>query len=296
MLSLIHMTPRLISGVSDIVEDYDALLVDLWGCVVDGIVAFPAALDCLRRIRAAGRTVIFVTNVPRPGSVVRARLGELGVTPDCYDGLVTSGDATIDALNRRDDSWHAAFGERFYHIGANRNEELVNQIRGSDAAIGEADYILTTGFRSRSGETPEIYRPIFAQALARRLPMVCANPDQASAHGDRIVYRAGAVAQAYLDQGGDVRFHGKPHERIYRMAFDMIGRADRSRVLMIGDNLATDVLGAQSAGIDALWIAGGLHADEIGLAEGSPLDLQKAAGLLAASGHAPAAVAARLCW
>jgi HAD superfamily hydrolase (TIGR01459 family) len=290
------MTPRLIAGLSEIVDAYDALLVDLWGCVVDGVSAFPAAVECLRRLRASGRTVIFVSNVPRPGGVVRERLESFGVAADCYDDLVTSGDATIEALNRRDDPWHAAFGERFYHIGAGRNEGLLRAIKGTEAEIEDADYILTTGFRNRGTDTPDIYRDLFSKAIARRLPMVCANPDVASAHGDTIVYRAGAVAQAYRDQGGDVRFHGKPYERIYRMAFDRLGRPDRRRVLMIGDNLATDILGARDAGIDALWIAGGLHADEVGLADGLPLDPEKAAGLLDASGHAPCAVTAQLTW
>ena len=290
------MPPRLIAGLSEIIDAYDALLVDLWGCVVDGVEAFQPAVACLRRLRAAGRTVIFVTNVPRPGDVVRERLESFGVSADCYDGLVTSGDATIEALNRRDDPWHAAFGARFYHIGSGRNEALLREITGSETGIDDADYILTTGFRNRGAETPAIYRDVFAQAIARRLPMVCANPDRASAHGDTIVYRAGAVAHAYQDQGGDVRFHGKPHERIYRMAFDRLGGPDLGRVLMIGDNLATDILGAQSAGIDALWIAGGLHAAEVGLGGGSALDPEKAARLLAASGHAPVAVATHLRW
>jgi HAD superfamily hydrolase (TIGR01459 family) len=290
------MTPRLIRGLSEIVDGYDALLVDLWGCVVDGVAAFPPAVDCLRRLRASGRTVIFVTNVPRPGDVVRERLDSLGVPADCYDGLVTSGDATIEALNARDDPWHAAFGERFYHIASSPNQALTGKIRGLETGIDEADYVLTTGFGGRGGETPAIYRDIFAAAVARRLPMVCANPDQASAHGDTIVYRAGAVAQAYRDQGGDVRLHGKPYERIYRMAFALLGRTDRRRVLMIGDNLATDIQGARAAGIDALWIAGGLHAGEIGLGGGGAVDLEKATALLAPAGHAPCALAERLRW
>lgn len=290
------MMPRQITGLSEIVDDYDALLVDLWGCVVDGMAAFPEAVDCLRRLRAAGRTVIFVTNVPRPSGVVRERLESIGVSADCYDGLVTSGDATIEALNRRDDPWHAAFGERFYHIGAGRNEALLREIKGSETPIEAADYILTTGFRNRGTDTPEIYSDVYAEAIARRLPMVCANPDQASQHGDAIVYRAGAVAEAYRARGGDVGFHGKPYERIYRMAFDMLGGPESRRLLMIGDNLATDIAGAKAAGIDALWIAGGLHAGDVGLADGAALDPEKAAGLLETTGHAPRAVAARLSW
>jgi HAD superfamily hydrolase (TIGR01459 family) len=290
------MQPRLINGLSEIVDAYDALFVDLWGCVVDGINAFPDAVACLRMLRASGRRVILLTNVPRPADTVRGRLTDIGVPGDCYDALVTSGDATIHALNRRDDPWHAAFGTRYFHIGANANDPLLGEIEGTETDIDSADYILVTGFRSRDGETPAIYDGIFTDALARRLPLVCANPDRVSSHGDRLVYRAGAVAEAYQQRGGDVRYHGKPDAGIYRLAFARLDGADPGRVLMIGDNLATDIEGARNVGIDALWIVGGLHAEEVGLTADAPLDTQKIAEILAASNFMPKAVAASLRW
>ena len=290
------MKPRMINGLSEIVDAYDALFVDLWGCVVDGINAFPEAVACLRKLRASGRKIVLLTNVPRPAATVRDRIESIGVPDDCYDAMVTSGDATIHALNERDDPWHAAFGTRYFHIGANRNDPLLNEIAGTETDIDSADYILVTGFRSANDETPEIYADVFAIALERGLPLVCANPDRASSHGDRIVYRAGAVAEAYERRGGDVRYHGKPDAGIYRLAFAHLGGVDPGRVLMIGDNLATDIVGARNAGIDALWIAGGLHAEEVGLKPDAPLDPQRIAKILSASGSAPRAVAASLRW
>lgn len=290
------MQHRFIEGLSEIVESYDALFVDLWGCVVDGKRAFPAAIECLRTLRASGRQVVLLTNVPRPADTVRDRIADIGVSGDLYDALVTSGDATIHALNTRDDPWHAAFGRRYFHIGANRNDPLLNAIDGTETRLEEADYILVTGFRSRNDETPAIYDEVFAAAIRRGLPLVCANPDRASSHGDRIVYRAGAVAQRYEEHGGDVRYHGKPGAGIYRLGFAQMGAVDRNRVLMVGDNLATDVQGAQAIGIDALWIAGGLHAEEIGLAPDAPLDPERIADILDATGARPRAIAATLRW
>lgn len=191
------MQARLITGLSEIVDAYDALFVDLWGCVVDGINAFPAAVDCLRTLRAGGRKVVLLTNIPRPTATVRSRIESIGVPPDCYDAMVTSGDATIRALNTGDDPRHGALGARYLHIGANANDPLLSEIEATETDIENADYILVTGFRSRNGETPEIYAEVFAAALARGLPLVCANPDRASSQGDKIVYRAGAVAEAY---------------------------------------------------------------------------------------------------
>lgn len=290
------MQYRFIDGLSEIIDDYDALFVDLWGCVVDGKRAFPAAIDCLRTLRASGRQVVLLTNVPRPADTVRDRIADIGVSADLYDALVTSGDATIHALNTRDDPWHAAFGRRYFHIGANRNDPLLNAIDGTETRLEEADYILVTGFRSRNDETPAIYDEIFAAAIRRGLPLVCANPDRASSHGDRIVYRAGAVARRYEEHGGDVRYHGKPYAGIYALGFAPMGAIDRNRVLMVGDNLATDVQGARTIGIDALWIAGGLHAAEIGLSPDAPLDPERIAEVLDAAGLHPRAIAATLRW
>jgi len=289
------MKPRFINGLSEIIDGYDGLFVDLWGCVVDGINAFPAAVACLRTLRASGRKVVLLTNVPRPSETVRERIESIGVTADCYDAMVTSGDATIHALNRRDEPAYAAFGKRYFHIGANANDPLLQSIDGTETSdIADADYILITGFRSRNNETPEIYADVFAAALARGLPAVCANPDRQSSHGDRIVFRAGAVAEAYERRGGAVHYHGKPDAGIYRLGFAYLDGVDPRRVLMIGDNLATDIVGARNAGIDALWIAGGLHAAEIGLDPHAPLDPARIAEVLATAGSAPEAVAASL--
>jgi len=291
------MSHRLINGLSEIVDGYDALFVDLWGCVVDGIQAFPEAVACLRTVRASSRKVVLLTNVPRPSDTVRERIESIGVAPDCYDAMVTSGDASIHALNTRDDPAHMAFGTRYFHIGANANDPLLHEIDGTETDdITDADYILVTGFRSRNNETPEIYADVFAAALARGLPAVCANPDRASSHGNRIVYRAGAVAEAYERRGGAVHYHGKPDAGIYRLGFRHLDGVAPGRVLMIGDNLATDIAGARNAGIDALWIVGGLHAEEVGLEPDAPLDPRKIEHILQTTGHAPMAVSASLRW
>jgi HAD superfamily hydrolase (TIGR01459 family) len=291
------MQYRFIDGLSDIIEDYDALFVDLWGCVVDGKRAFPPAIACLRSLRASGRRVVLMTNVPRPADVIVDRLAGMGVVDDCYDALVTSGDATIHALNRREDAWHAAFGKRYFHIGANPNDELLRHIDGVETGIDAADYILVTGFPGREKSSPADYDDVFTAGRRRGLPLVCANPDRASSHGDRIVYRAGAVAERYAEKhGGDVRYHGKPDAGIYRLGFEKMGPVDRERVLMIGDNLATDILGARAIGIDAVWIVGGLHAEEVGLAPDAPLDPVRIGEILDTADARPRAIMATLRW
>ncbi|MEM9683183.1 MAG: TIGR01459 family HAD-type hydrolase [Pseudomonadota bacterium] len=290
------MNPRFIHGLSEIIEPFDALFVDLWGCVVDGVAAYPEAVECLLELRRSGRPVVLLTNIPRPSAKIRDILADMGVVETCYDALVTSGDATVHALKTRDDPWHAALGTRFFHIGTNSNDALLSEIEGKETDIESADYILTTGFRNRDGATPAIYDETFTVALGRNLPMVCANPDRAAPHGDQIRYRAGSVAEAYEKRGGEVRYHGKPDHGIYRLGFDHLGDIAPDRVLMIGDNLATDIEGARNVGIASLWIAGGLHAEEVGLTADAPLDPDEIRAALASAGGAPFAVAKSLRW
>jgi ribonucleotide monophosphatase NagD (HAD superfamily) len=91
-----------------------------------------------------------------------------------------------------------------------------------------------------------------------------------------------------------VRWHGKPHRSVYDSCFDLLGIADRSRILAIGDSLRTDIAGANGAGIDSLLIAGGLHATEF--APGGVLDLDAIAEAAETAGAQPTTVAYRFNW
>src|SRR5205085_7201349 len=137
----------------------------------------------------------------------------------------------------------------------------------------------------------ETYMPVMAEALARRLPMVCANPDLVVVHNGKPALCAGALAEEYQRLGGRVRWHGKPHPSVYDSCLGLLGIADKRRILAIGDSLRTDIAGAAGAGIDSLFIAGGIHAAEFG--EGGAIDLNRVAAAIASSGTGPIGVMPR---
>ena len=290
------MTIRIADDLAGLIGDYDAVLCDLWGCVHDGRKPYPGALDCLRRIRGDGRTVLFLSNAPRPDWAVRRQLGGFGVASDCYDHVISSGDATIEALNRRDDPWHAALGRRYYHLGPERSLGLMQALDGETVPFEEAEVIVNTGLVDDDIETVEDYQPFLRHALARGLPMVCANPDLVVMRGDRTIYCAGALAEAYEAMGGEVRRHGKPYESVFRMAFERLGAPDLSRLLMVGDGFLTDIAGAANVGIDSLWIAAGIHGPEVGYVPGRPLEPERVRAACAAAGQYPTWAAPALIW
>ena len=161
----------------------------------------------------------------------------------------------------------------------------------------EAEFILNTG-PADWDDTIEDYVPLLRRCLARHLPMVCANPDLVVMHGAKLALCAGALAEWYEEEGGKVRWHGKPYRSVYDACLALLGIADGSRILAVGDSLRTDIAGAAAAGIDSLFIAGGIHAEEFGLVQGinpSP-DLGRIEATLDAGGHHPVAVAAHFRW
>ncbi|MFO7854315.1 MAG: TIGR01459 family HAD-type hydrolase [Paracoccaceae bacterium] len=257
--------PRLLESLAEIAGDYDALFCDLWGCLHDGVRAYPAAVEALRAFRGAGGVVVLMTNAPRPrGSVIR-QLDRLGVPEDCWDRVVSSGDAALASVRRG--NW----GRKVIHIGdPERDESFFDDAgveRVSDPA--DADSVIVTGLRDDRSETPEDYRDELRTLQLRRLPMLSANPDVHVDVGPRRVFCAGALAAAYEAIGGETRAYGKPHPPIYDMgrreAEAALGRPlDDDRILCVGDGVLTDVKGAVAEGLDCVFVTGGLAAERLG--------------------------------
>lgn len=288
--------PHLPAGLRDLAPAYDGFVVDLWGVLHDGVTAFPAALDCMARLKAQGRKVLILSNAPRRSAAVIERNAELGIGPQHFDLVLSSGEATWRCLKERTDPWYAALGRRAFQLGPARD---LGMREGLDLEFVEdlevADFILLTGALD-SADTVADYDALLARALARRLPMACANPDLEVIRGGQREICAGAIAQAYEERGGPVRYQGKPHPEVYRTCLALLGMDDPARLLAIGDSLRTDIAGARACGMAGLFIAGGIHAEELGLAEGGSLDPARLAALFAQRGLTPDATLPHLVW
>lgn len=252
------MTDKIdISGLGSIADQYDALLVDIWGVIHNGREAFDEAVVALQRYRNEVGPVVLISNSPRPSVAIPAQFDQVGVPHTIYDAIVTSGDATIDALASR------APGPAF-KLGPDRDDTLYIDMEMRFAPIESAKFISCTGLFDDETETPDDYADLLGQALERKLPLVCANPDIRAKRGDKLIYCGGALAQKYENMGGEVIYAGKPHDAIYNLArkwlLEVAGyNIDKSRILAIGDNIQTDLLGAQNQGYDCLFIADGVH-------------------------------------
>lgn len=287
------------AGLRELAARYDVLLCDLWGVIHNGREVFGPAVDALRRFRAGGGTVVLITNAPRPRGPVLEQLAGLGVPGDAFDALVTSGDVTMGAI--------AARGGPICHIGPERDLALFEAVREATGVavtltpLAEADVLVVTGLFDDRSETPADYAGLLAAARARDLELVCANPDIVVHVGDRMIYCAGALAQAYEALGGRTLLAGKPHAPIYEAALALAARQrggppDRRRVLAVGDALVTDGAGAGREGIDFMLVTGGIHREDFHPDPDAPWDGARYADRVAAEAHPPVAALRHLAW
>lgn len=280
---------RYLEGLSAIADAYDGFILDLWGVVHDGVQPYNGALQCMRNLR--GRPVLLLSNAPRRAASVQHTLRGLGIDDSLYTAILTSGEATWQALRDRTDPWFACLGRRVYHLGPLRDRGVFEGLGMVAAATpGEADLVLNTGpDDTREAGRLEDFLPELQASLSAKLKMVCANPDLEIVRAGQRILCAGTLAAWYQANGGDVRWIGKPDPAIYATALSML-LLPAGRVLAVGDSLRTDIGGAQTAGLDSVWVLGGIHDAELGG------DAEAARRVAEAAGLSPAGVMRLLSW
>jgi HAD superfamily hydrolase (TIGR01459 family) len=286
---------KILAGIEGLAGAYDGFILDLWGVVHDGRAPYPGVAEALGRLKEAGKKVGFLSNAPRRSCVVDALLVGMGLDRGLWDATITSGELTWRHLARRDRPDFAALGTRAHHIGPARDLSVAEGTGVTLVAdIAEADFVLNTGPEPARGNADiGPYRPALAACAARRLPMVCVNPDRFVMVGDERVICGGALADFYLELGGPRAIEiGKPDPAAYPPVLEALGMSDRARVLAIGDSPHTDLAGAQAAGIDCVWALTGLAAHAHGTAPDGP----SLAAVAAAEGVRPIAALSGLRW
>lgn len=250
-------TIPLIRAIAELGSEYRAWLVDIWGVLHNGHSTFGGAIAATRAFRASGGIVVLLSNSPRPSEGVQAQLRGLGVPDDAYDATVTSGDLTRHELAK-----HA--GARVYHLGPERDRPIFDGMDVQLVDKDSAELIVCSGLFDDETETPGDYMGLLTELVGHKLPMICANPDHRVERGSELVYCAGALAAIYEEMGGSIVYAGKPHRPIYELALKCITELagapiPRSEILAIGDGVNTDMEGAASFGVDAVFVASGLH-------------------------------------
>ncbi len=287
---------RFPAGLSAVAGKYDGFLLDQWGVLHDGTTAYPGAVDCLERLRAAGKTIIILSNSGRRGRENEAVLAGMGFGRELYHHIVSAGDDAHEALLRRDEPAYRDLGERCLLIARPGEEYLAEGLGLSLTSDPDAaDFILNLTFDPERQPLPG-WRPLLERGAARGIPMICGNPDRHRVHASGRLHEApGLLALAYEELGGRVQYHGKPYPRIYRSCCGIMGLPPE-KVLAVGDSLAHDVAGAANAGIGACFIAGGIHKDELVWPDGDTPEAESCFALFARDDQHPRYCIPRFAW
>ncbi len=282
------------SGLSDLKDQYDSFIVDLWGVIHDGTQLFPNVLATLKELSEVQKEIIFLSNSPRRSSVLVKNLHDLNIPETLYKALYSSGEDAYRALIRPRKAPYDHLGLKAYALSQPLHQGLYYDLDLETVeSIEEADFILNTGPQNFKIEE---YQQILQQAVPLKLPMVCVNPDISVVHGGKLILCAGALAEYYQKIGGEVRYHGKPYPNVYQSVVEMFTTKDLKRTLAIGDSLITDIKGGNTFGIDTALVMTGLFEQEFGRDFDPELEMPKLTKVCLQKGVQPTYLVPQFQW
>ncbi len=240
------MKIKKLDHLSEIYIEYDAFLIDLWGVMHNGIKLNPSAMNVVEKLEEKNKKIIFLSNAPRPVKKVIKFLKKLKMEEKYLKNVLTSGEVAISSLKQN------KFGERFYHLGPERDDSLFLDIKKNKTSLKNCDFILCTGLFDDEEQNLNYYKDLLKNFTKKKL--ICTNPDLIVHRGGEEEYCAGKIAEIFENLGGQVIYFGKPHKEVYLSCLDM-----NQKTLVIGDNLNTDIKGANNMNLDSVFISSGIH-------------------------------------
>ena len=112
------MTKKIIKGLQEIYEKYDAFFIDLWGVIHNGIQLYSGAFETLDNLYKLKKRFVLMSNAPRPSENVGKFLLNLQMNEIFLNNIFTSGEAALKSLRQN------LYGKYFYHLGPKRDNSL----------------------------------------------------------------------------------------------------------------------------------------------------------------------------
>jgi HAD superfamily hydrolase (TIGR01459 family) len=239
-------------GLRTIVDNYDLFYIDLWGVIHNGIQLHEQAIIVLNELLKMNKDFVLLTNAPRPNEPVKKFLEKMGLDEIISNHVFTSGEAALNYLKKFYQS------DKFFHIGPSRDFDLFNNFKNNQSkALSDSQYLLCTGLFNDHDKDLNYYKELFEKHTNKK--MICTNPDLIVDRGNIRELCAGSIAMVFEKMGGEVVYFGKPYPEVYNQSIDN----SKKKILSIGDNLNTDIKGANLLNYDSLLISNGVHRQEI---------------------------------
>ena len=243
------MKIKKLDHLSSIFNEYDAFIIDLWGVMHNGVSLNNSAVKAVSELQSNGKRIVFLSNAPRPTKKVVEFLKKMKMEDRFLKNIFTSGEAAINSLKKNQ------FGLKFYHLGPQRDDSLFSDIKINKTTLDKCDFILCTGLFDEESENLQFYNDLLKNFTKKKL--VCTNPDLIVHRGAKEEYCAGTIAEIFKSLGGKVTYFGKPYEEVYNLCLEK-----NKKTFVIGDNLNTDIRGANNLNLDSLFVIDGVHRSE----------------------------------
>jgi HAD superfamily hydrolase (TIGR01459 family) len=241
----------------DLVDDHDVFLIDQFGVLRDASGPYPAAPATLSRLKAHGKQIIILSNSGKRSAENDARFAALGFTKGSWDLFLTSGEVAWRMM-AEDRTLLPQDKARCLLISRDNDLSPLTGLALEPCADGAlADIVLIAGSEADRFDLDH-YRRLLEPAARRNAPCWCTNPDMLMLTPAGPRFGAGRIAALYQEMGGTVRFIGKPHADIYRLALRSAGDPDRHRVICLGDSIEHDITGACQAGLHSALVTSGI--------------------------------------
>jgi glycerol 3-phosphatase-2 len=240
--------------LSPLLDQYDHVLLDLDGCVWVGEQPTPGAPEAIAQLRAADKSVMFLTNDARrsPEDYVR-KLWNVGIQASLAE-VVTVGAALQQVLaegSPRTETYVIGAQPIFRHVG-DAGARIVN--RTPRAAF--AQVVVISG---HDGLDYEELRTA-TQAVARGAQMLATGRDATFPEADGLSPGTGAIVAALeYATGREAQIVGKPQPQMFYTALDRLGPG---RALVVGDRIGSDLAGAAAAKLDGAIVLTGVTTRE----------------------------------
>ncbi len=238
-------------GLRSKINNYELFFIDIWGVIHNGLQIYKNSIEVLENLKKNDKKFVLLTNAPRPNSTVIDFLKKMGLNK-FYENVYTSGEASLKYLMEN------FLNSKFYHIGPPRDFDLFKKFKQNKVDnISQADYFICTGLFENHQTNLDYYKNLLKKFSNKKF--VCTNPDLIVDKGDVREFCAGSIAKIFEEIGGKVTYFGKPYPPVYNLSTSI---GDKN-VLCIGDNMNTDIKGANIQNFDNLLITSGIHKEEL---------------------------------
>jgi len=234
---------------AEIYSFYDTYIIDLWGVMHNGVNLYEDSMEVVKNLFNENKKVVFLSNAPRPIKDVIEFLKKINMEEKYLNNVMTSGEAAVSSIKNK------KFGTKFYHLGPERDSSLYQGLEKDKTNLESSDFILCTGLFDDNEKNLDYYKKLLEKSLNKKL--ICTNPDLIVHRGNVIEYCAGTIAEIFKSLGGQVVYFGKPYKEVY----DLITKKGE-KSFIVGDNLNTDIKGANNLQFDSLFITNGIHRSE----------------------------------